>query len=234
MDWRLRLYGTLPSTSDLCITLAKAGEPEGLAVLAGRQSAGRGSHGRSWESRTGNLHLSLLLRPVGPASEAARWGLLTGVAVAEALAPYAPDIMLKWPNDALRDGAKLAGILVESATAPDGGLGWLVIGIGVNLTYAPEIAGRRTTCLGPDAPAPEAAARAVLDRVAHWRGIYLRDGFAPVRAAWLARAHPAGTELRLTRPGHEIGGRFAGLAEDGSLLIETGGQVRAYTAGELA
>lgn len=233
MDWRLRRYGSLPSTSDLCVTLAHAGEAEGLAVLADRQTSGRGSHGRAWDSRAGNLYLSMLLRPPVPAGEAGRWSLLAAVAVAEAMAPYAPDLTLKWPNDVLRDDAKLAGILVDSAAGADGKLDWLVIGIGVNLAFAPEIEGRRIACIGDRAPTPDAAAASLLDRIAYWHATYLRGGFAPIRAAWLARAHPPGTPLRLRQSARQIDGAFAGLAEDGSLLIETGGRVRAYVAGEL-
>lgn len=204
-------------------------------MLAERQTAGRGSHGRRWESPAGNLYLSALLRPALPAAQAGRLGLMAAVAAAGALAPHAPGLTLKWPNDILLGGAKLAGILTDSEAAPDGSLGWVIFGIGVNLAHAPDLPGRRTTCLGADAPAPSAFAAALLAQVAHWYGRLLAEGFAPVRAAWLARAHPPGTSLRLARPDGVVEGRFAGLAEDGRLLLaDAAGHVQAHGAGEIA
>lgn len=235
MDWRLHRHAALVSTQELCIGLARAGEPEGLAVLAGRQTAGRGSHGRQWQSPAGNLHLSALLRPQMPAAQAGRLALLAAVAVADALVPYAPTLVLKWPNDVLRDGAKIAGILIDSEAAPDGSLAWAIFGIGVNLAHAPDLPDRPTTCIGPGAPAPSDFAAALLERIAHWYGRLREEGFAPIREAWLTRAHAPGTALRLTRPDGVIEGRFAGLAEDGRLLLaDAAGRVQAHGSGEVA
>jgi BirA family biotin operon repressor/biotin-[acetyl-CoA-carboxylase] ligase len=242
--WRLRTYESLPSTSDLCATLAAAGEPEGLAVMALRQTAGRGSRGRHWESPPGNLYLSMLLRPPGMLSEGGRWALLVAVALADALAALVPDpaaIALKWPNDVLLDGRKVSGILLDAAAHPHrhgpGGaaIDWMVIGCGVNLTHAPDVPGRRTACVADVVapPAPRAMADALLDRLAHWRSVRLLDGFGPVRAAWLARAQPVGTALQLAYDGRLLGGSFAGLADDGSLLLATGGRVEAFATGEV-
>jgi BirA family biotin operon repressor/biotin-[acetyl-CoA-carboxylase] ligase len=206
--WRLAVHDSLPSTSDLCRALARDGEPDGLAVLARRQTAGRGSNGRCWVSPAGNMYLSALLRPPGPAREAGQWSLLAGIALAEAAAALLPadaPLALKWPNDLLLGGAKLAGILIDSSAA-QGGLDWLVIGIGVNLASAPSLADRATTCLADHtlAPTPESMAAAVLARLAHWRAVHDAEGFAPIRAAWTAW----GARL----PG------FAGLSDSGALL----------------
>ncbi len=235
MDWRLHRHAVLASTQELCIALARAGEPEGLAVLAGQQTAGRGSHGRQWQSPAGNLYLSALLRPRLPAAQGGRLALLAAVALADALAPYAPRLVLKWPNDVLHEGAKLAGILTDSEAAPDGSLAWVIFGIGVNLAHAPDLPDRRSTCLGADAPAPPDFAAALLERIAHWYGRLRAEGFAQVREAWLARAHAPGTRLRLMRPDGMIEGRFAGLAEDGRLLLaDAAGRVQAHGSGEVA
>ena len=234
--WRLRTFPSIASTSDLCVSLAAAGEPEGLAVLALRQTAGRGSRGRGWESPGGNLHLSALLRPRGPASEAGRWALLAAVALAEAVASALPDpsrLRLKWPNDLLLDGAKIAGILIDSAADSRGQLDWMVIGFGVNLAHAPEIAGRTTARLDLPEITPEALGEIVLERLAYWRGLRLLEGFAPVRAAWLRLAQPVGTPIRLSHNGATVAGAFAGLGEDGSLLLQSGGRVHAFATGEV-
>ncbi|MFN3612824.1 biotin--[acetyl-CoA-carboxylase] ligase, partial [Tepidimonas sp.] len=86
--WRLRVHESLPSTSDLLKRLAEAGEPEGLAVLARRQTGGRGRDGRAWESPAGNLYFSLLLRPGGPARDVGKWALLAALVMAEGLVPF--------------------------------------------------------------------------------------------------------------------------------------------------
>ena len=236
--WRLQTYEALGSTSDLCRTLALAGEPGPLAILARRQTQGRGTQGREWVSPPGNLFLSVLLRSPEQARDAGQWSLLAGVALVEGLSPLRPDpgvLLLKWPNDLLLDGAKLAGILVESSATADGALDWLVIGMGVNLATAPEVSDRRTAALAQVATPPpaEAVARSVLARLSHWRQVRQLDGFAPVRAAWLEHAPPIGTPLTLRSGGRSLGGSFAAQARDGSLLLSTGGRVRAFAAGEL-
>jgi BirA family biotin operon repressor/biotin-[acetyl-CoA-carboxylase] ligase len=186
---------------------------------------------------TGNLFLSVLLRPGGPACEASQWSLLAGVALAEALAALLPDdaaLALKWPNDVLLRGGKVAGILAESAADAQGRLIWLSIGLGVNLMTAPPVPGRATACLaeyGP--PPPEIMARQVLETLSHWRDVRAHGGFAPVRAAFLARAPAHGTPITLRLGARTLGGAFAGLGEDGSLLLRTGGRIRAFTAGEV-
>jgi BirA family biotin operon repressor/biotin-[acetyl-CoA-carboxylase] ligase len=236
--WRLRTHGELPSTQDIVLRAAEAGEPEGLAVLAHRQTAGRGREGRNWDSPPGNLHLSALLRPQGPAGQAAQWALLAAVALADALAPHlppdAPALALKWPNDVLLGNAKVAGILAEAATGPSGELAWVALGIGVNLAHAPRLPdGRPTVSLaacGVGPPAPDAFAAELLAALDRWRHVRARHGFGPIRAAWLDRGHPLGAPIAVGT----VSGHFAGLGEDGSLLLATAdGAVHAMVAGEV-
>ncbi len=237
-QWRLQSFAELASTSDLCRTMAEAGEPDGLAVLAGRQTQGRGSRGRAWQSPAGNLSLSILIRPREPVRWAGQWSLLAGVALAEALQLFMPagsHAVVKWPNDVLLHGRKLAGILLDSVATPAGETAWMVIGMGANLAVAPDLADRPTACLADLGPAPEPAgvARAVLDRIGHWRRVRLLDGFAPIRTAWLLRAQPVGTPITLKRGDSTVGGTFAGLSDDGSLLLHNGGRVHAFATGEV-
>ncbi len=236
--WRLLIHDTLPSTSDVCRAGALGGAPAGLAVLARRQTQGRGTHGRTWRSPPGNLYLSVLLRPAEPARAAVEWALLAAVALADALAPLLPDpqaLMLKWPNDVLLHGGKLGGILTESTAAPDGTLEFLVIGFGVNLAVAPELPDRSTACLAAVAAAPTAEdfARALLDRLDRWRARRAAEGFAAIRAAWLARGPLPGAPIALRIGEATHGGAFAGLGADGSLLLATGARVQAFAAGEV-
>jgi BirA family biotin operon repressor/biotin-[acetyl-CoA-carboxylase] ligase len=229
----LLVFDILPSTSDFCRERAEAGEPE-MAVMARRQDRGRGKPGRAWVSVPGNLFLSVLLRPPGLARDLGLWALLSGVALAEVVEPLLPDpaaLTLKWPNDLLLGGRKLAGVLIDSAGMEDRRL-WLVIGIGLNLAAAPDVPGRAVASVADvaEAPAPEIVASSVLMRLDHWR----RQDAASVRAAWLRRAPPLGAPMALEFCGDTIIGSFAGLAEDGSLLLLTDGRVRAFAAGEVS
>ena len=118
----------------------------------------------------------------------------------------------------LLDGAKLAGILIDTAVTPEGRLDWVVIGIGVNLAEAPSLPDRATTCLARHGVTvlPAELASRLMAALDHWAAQTLPT----IRAAWLARAHPAGTPLRVQLGSHVIEGAFDGLAEDGSLLLQ--------------
>ena len=121
MQFRLECHEVLESTSTLLKQRAEAGAAEGLAIQALRQSAGRGRQGKGWESPAGNLYVSVLLRPGVALREAPQWSFVAAVALAETLNPLLPKAArprLKWPNDLLLDGAKAAGILVETGVAP--------------------------------------------------------------------------------------------------------------------
>lgn len=231
--WRLEVAAELPSTADAVAVRAAAGEAGGLALLALRQSAGRGRAGRPWASPPGNLTLSILVRPAAPAREAPLFGLLAGVALAEAAAQVARNpaaLRLKWPNDLLLDGAKCAGILAESALSADGGLDWLSLGFGVNLAHAPEVPGRATAALGTPEQ-PEAFAVRLVGRLDAWLARCRAESYAPMLAAWQALGPAPGTVLAL-RNGAGAG-HYAGLAPDGSLLLQDGDKLRRVTVGEL-
>lgn len=239
--FRLEVHEALSSTSDLVAERAAAGEPGGLAVLARRQTAGRGTKGRHWESPAGNLYMTVLLRPGGALREAPQWGLLAGVALAETVAALLPDpkqVALKWPNDLLLRGRKLAGILAEASATPGGtAIGWVSIGIGVNLAAAPEVPGRETACLAGEgivAPTPMTFAVQLLERLDQWCDRRRARGFGAVRDAWLHWGPAPDAPIRVSAPGGATtAGRFAGLAEDGSLLIAGEGQVQRLAAGEV-
>ncbi len=230
--FEIRTYASLGSTNDEARRLAREGAAEGTVVTALEQTAGRGRHGRGWASPPGNLYLSLLLRPNLPPGRLGELAFLAGLAVAEtvaALLPAGRAVTLKWPNDVLVDGAKTAGILIEQEAEA------AVIGIGLNLAHCPaDTPYPATTLAAAGAETGVAAARAcLLDRLAaalvRWRG----EGFAPIRSAWLARAHPLGAALSVRLPEGAITGRFAGLDPGGALLIETVDGPRRITSGEV-
>src|SRR4051794_38072455 len=131
------------STNDDVGALARAGAPEGAWLRADVQTGGKGRHGRAWASPPGNLHASTLvrLRPGDPSAPSL--ALVAAVALHETVAAFAPEapVLIKWPNDLVADGAKLAGILLERE-------GEVVIaGFGVNLAYHPNDTPRSATSL---------------------------------------------------------------------------------------
>ncbi|MGI4940145.1 MAG: biotin--[acetyl-CoA-carboxylase] ligase [Janthinobacterium lividum] len=231
--WRLRRYETLASTSDLCATLAAAGEPDHLAVLAARQTHGRGSRGRTWQTLPGNLALSVLLRPTGPVAQVGQWALLSAVALAEAIEIAAPGTVaqVKWPNDIELAGAKVGGILIDAAVADQGRMAWLVLGFGANLAVAPDLT--RPVASVPGAPDPDSVTSILLARLDHWDRVRLLDGFAPIRRVWLGRGPVPGAHMRVRWGNKDLGGTFAGLGDDGALLLQSGGQVHALQTGEI-
>ena len=218
--WRLQVHDTLGSTQDEAIAAADAADPGKLAVLAHLQTAGRGSRGRQWRGATGNLHLSIMLRPIAARPDPGIWALMAGVVLHHAVAEQLPalrTLALKWPNDLLLDGVKLGGILIDSTLAANGALDWLVVGFGLNLATAPHVEGRQTACLSAlckPRPATEWA-NAILSGLDRWAA----EPPTVIRDAWLACAHPIGTWLEVTTGTQRRAGAFDGLAPDGSLLL---------------
>lgn len=208
--------------------LAAAGEPEGLWLRAVTQTAGRGRLGRDWQSPSGNLFVSTLVRPRAGDPPVATLALVAAVALHEVVAAYDPRVGIKWPNDLLIEGAKLSGILLEGAE------GAVVIGFGVNLVHHPEGLDRPVTHLSAQ---PDAAlfAEDLAASFARWLDIWRGQGLAPVRAAWLAAAHPAGTALSVSQPdGERLDGLFEGLDSAGALMLRLAdGSSRVIHAGDV-
>lgn len=227
------------STNDEARALGRDGAPDGTIVRARRQTAGRGRAGRSWDSPEGNLYLSLLLRPDRPHRELAALSLVAGLAAAEAAGGLAarPDtIRLKWPNDVLADGRKLAGVLIETDATPGHASPFAVIGVGLNVASAPDGPSPAATCLADLAPARppsvDDATRALVAALDRWTTLWRAEGAAPVRAAWLERAHGLGAPVVLRIGGAERAGRFAGLDAAGGLILEDGEGRTAFAVGE--
>lgn len=212
-------------------------------ILAGFQTQGRGRRGRAWVSPPGNFHATLLDRPAMPPGTAALLSFAAALALADALAALtgAGDrLALKWPNDVLLDGGKVAGILLESA-GPVGRVGHLAVGIGVNLIAAPEPAAVEPGAVPPVSVlaatgrriAPVALLDALAPAYARWSGRLAAEGFAPLRAAWLARAARLGETIRARTGQAEVTGRFETVDEAGALVLETAAGRRAIPAAEV-
>ncbi|HEX8571367.1 MAG TPA: biotin--[acetyl-CoA-carboxylase] ligase [Allosphingosinicella sp.] len=206
------------STNDDVADMARGGEPEGAWLRAERQSGGRGRQGREWHSPPGNLYASTLvrLRPGDP--PAPTLALVAAVALHEVASAFAGGaaIEIKWPNDLMIGGAKLSGILLERLDDA------VIVGFGVNLADHPEETARPAISFAAfgGAPPPSLFLEALAESFARWVERWREDGIAPIRARWLAAAHPRGTALSThTASGAWVEGLFDGLDESGALRL---------------
>lgn len=221
---------------------AGAGEPGPLWILAHRQSAGRGRQGRAWASPPGNLMATLLIRPALPPAAAAQLSFAACLAVADLLQSLAPGsrVTLKWPNDPLLNGRKVAGVLLESEGI-GARLAWLALGIGVNLAAHPPAdamrpGGRAPTSLpaeGGRLLAPEAALDRLVPRLAHWVALHAAEGFAPLRDAWLARAEGLGRPIEARQGATTHMGIYEDVDEQGRLVLRERAGVRRIASADL-
>ena len=227
----LRWFDILPSTQDLIHQLAGEGAAAGTAVAARAQTAGRGSRGRAWESRTGGLWLSVLCRPQGEAAVEVV-SLRAALAVARAVEGCLPGarLGLKWPNDLMLGTRKVGGILCE-ARWQGSDLGWIAIGVGLNLSN-PVAEALAASATGLHTVAPDVTADAIAEPVARAvASAGTRQG--PLSAEELAsfRERDVLRGRQLLQP---VAGLALGIAPDGALLVrEPGGQVTEVRSGSV-
>jgi BirA family biotin operon repressor/biotin-[acetyl-CoA-carboxylase] ligase len=236
----LYAFDRVESTNDEARRLAEQGAAAGAVVVATEQIKGRGRHGRVWESPPGNLYASLLLRPDCTLAVSAQLSLVASLALAEALVALAPpdaDVRVKWPNDVLVRGAKVAGLLLESAVGAHERVAWVVVGSGVNVASAPAATPYPATALryeGFPPATPWHVLERYLDALDAWLERWRAGGFAAVRPAWLALGSGVGDRVRLRLGREEVAGRFLDVTDQGALLVALDGERRRQiSAGEL-
>jgi len=215
------------------LALAGEGATDGSWLRAGRQTGGKGRMGRSWESPDGNLYCSTLVRLQPTDALPHTLALVAANAVHALVAPLcAGQARIKWPNDILVDGAKIAGILLERASDA------IVVGIGINVRGHPDGLDRPVTSLAAQG-ADDARTSELYERLAqlftHWLSIWRAQGLDPIRTHWLLNAHPTGTPMRVVQPdGEEVAGTFDTLDRQGMLILRlANGQSRAIHAGDI-
>jgi BirA family biotin operon repressor/biotin-[acetyl-CoA-carboxylase] ligase len=225
------------STNDEAARLARAGARHGTVVTARAQRAGRGRDGRAWASpRDAGLYLSAVIRPPLPLIDVPPMTLAIGVALCDAVRAMGAPAVLKWPNDALVGGKKLAGVLVE-AHSQGTRLDAIIVGIGVNLSGAlpPELAATAITLDQAAGAAVERAAfvEQLLAQVERWVDRYVASGLAVIAPAWHARM-ATGISARARIDGAELFGEVAGLDGDGALLLRDGvGRLHRVRSGDV-
>nr|WP_305042159.1 biotin--[acetyl-CoA-carboxylase] ligase [Geoalkalibacter sp.] len=224
-------FSETDSTNIQAQRLGEEGAPDGTVVVADGQSAGKGRLGRRWHSPPGvNLHLSVLLRPAVPPQRAPQLSFVAAVAVARAIREYcglAADV--KWPNDLLLDGRKVAGLLSEM-NAESERIHYVVLGLGINVNLEahqfPEDLRYPATSLKlatgrrwPRAP----LARLLLQHLDQLYAQFLGEGFAPIARQWEELCPWQGRRIEVDRGADRVQGLFAGIDEQGALLLDEGG-----------
>ncbi len=252
--YRLRGYETIGSTNSEAAAAAAVGDPGGIWFAALEQTAGRGRRGRQWVNPRGNLAATLLIVPDVEPSVSATLGFVAGVALRSALAQVMPDtflksgldradslngsarVALKWPNDVLADGAKLAGILLEASKLPDGRHS-IAVGIGINIVSAPTGLPYPATCLadlGVDRSADQlflALAEAWVDAFAMWND---GAGVSAVLEQWREAAAGIGSPVAVSQNGDVLCGIFETIDGAGRLIVRAEDNRRiAITAGDV-
>jgi BirA family biotin operon repressor/biotin-[acetyl-CoA-carboxylase] ligase len=229
---------TASTNADLVRRLgAGEGLAEGFWLRAVRQSAGRGRRGREWSSPEGNLYASTVVALRADDPWVHTLAFVAALSVHDLMLSQlgaGADCQLKWPNDVLVGGAKICGILLERRGDH------VIVGIGVNVVTAPELADRATTSVRKANPENHSDAHTVLGdladrfaaRLAQWR----MEGLASTLADWTRHAHPPGTPLLVTLDEEGLlPGAFAGLDPDGALRLRLAdGSLRVVHAGDVS
>ncbi|MEM6415567.1 MAG: biotin--[acetyl-CoA-carboxylase] ligase [Pseudomonadota bacterium] len=247
---RVETLNRIDSTSAEATRRISVGERGPLWLIAIEQYGGYGRRGTPWVHGPGDLAATYIFEardfnggaPLKDLARQSQLSFVAAVALHEALKRYAPqgDFTLKWPNDALLDGRKISGILLELKDVPNGFV--LCLGLGVNLINAPCPDGRQTARLSKKssgkAPQPAEFLRVYDEVFTVWQNEWNRSGFAPVRDAWLARAYGVGRDVILDIPDEKetarsITGKFLGIDMTGALILKVDGEEKVFSAGSL-
>lgn len=213
-------------------------------IMTRDQTAGRARRGRGWVMPAGNLAASLAARPPGPPADLSLYSFVAALALHEALAAVcgpAARLAIKWPNDVLLNGGKVAGILLESTGQGGRGGIALAVGIGVNLAAAPDAAALEPRAVAPVSVlgetghkvSPEDFLDLLAPAFARWQQQLETLGFAPIRSAWLARAARLGQIITARIGATTRSGRFEGIDDSGALILVTAAGREAIPAAEI-
>lgn len=232
-------YTEIDSTNEAAKRLVEGGEAVPAVLWAEKQTAGRGRRGRNWESPVGNVYCTILEPLRGDLIEAGRRSYLYGLAISSAINSFlpVPQARLKWPNDVLVNGCKVAGVLLETAVCPLSGERYLITGFGINVAMKPAgVTPYQTTTLAAhEAQATvEQLLAEVLGQLCLLDQLYRFEGFAAIRAQWRAQAAGIGETVTVNLPnGVSMQGKFTDLDDTGALMLDCGHQHYTVTAGDV-
>lgn len=233
-NWSIQTHASLPSTQDIALKALQDGCAEGTVIQAYEQPQGRGRFGNVWLGAVGNVYMSIVLRP-DKADHIGDYAFVMAVAAAKAFADKMPPdqkLQLKWPNDVLVNGRKLAGILLEAHWANPRQCDGLVAGVGLNVDAPPEGRAGLNELLAQRMTV-DAARDAYLSALSDVLAQYRRDGFTAIRNIWLQYAWGIGQPITVRLAGDSRQGIFSGLSDDGALLLQTADGVQHITSGEI-
>jgi BirA family biotin operon repressor/biotin-[acetyl-CoA-carboxylase] ligase len=219
----------LGSTNTSLRALGRRGSPEGSVVLADAQTAGRGQAGKTWVSPPErNLYVSILLRPSLAPTQAPLVSLLAAVAVVDTLRREGALCGIKWPNDVLIQGRKVAGILTETETYR-GSVQFVVVGIGLNVNMTRAELDRDLGAIAPTATSLRVALARDIDResmlaalmasLEHWYDVFRTRGEGPLHAAWEARSLMHRRRISARTPDATCRGVAEGITRAGQLIL---------------
>lgn len=224
---QLHYYEEIGSTNDEAFCLGTAGAPEGTALIAECQSAGKGRMQRVWHSPAGaNIYTSIILRPHFEPARAPQISIAAGVAVAETVNAYCPGkARLKWPNDVLIDGKKVCGILSQMKMTA-GAIDFVVLGIGINVNLSheefpadiQEIATSMALETGCEISRLELII-SLYENMTKWYRELTQNGFGPIKEKWLGLSSMIGKPVSVMFQDEAVRGKAIGLDEDGSLIL---------------
>lgn len=236
---RLEIFERLDSTSLEARRRASAGRRESAFIVALEQTSGYGRRGTAWLQQPGDFAGTLVFEDASPIDTLGQLSFVAGLAGADAIAGAAPeaDPRLKWPNDILVGGGKIAGILIELLEARPGVPALLALGLGVNVVSKPDgldyPAARLVDLTDRPAPSPVDLAAAFDRAFDRWRRLWRHHGFGQIRVAWMDRAAHLGERIVIRLPDGEATGRFADLDPAGALILDCGGKRRSIAAGAI-
>ncbi len=239
-DIQVLRFESIDLTNEEALRRLAAGERVPFWVVADEQTRGRGRSGRRWQSPAGNLYGTLVIETGVTAAVATQLSFVAGLAVHEAVAAHIPTcqlprLRLKWPNDVMLAGEKLAGILLESLASPKGKGLAVVLGMGVNVSHAPPETERAVASLDLEPTAVSRVFTSLAAALSEWLARWDEGrGFAKIREAWLDRALALNDPVTVNLNGSVIRGRFRGVDAAGALQLETKpGVVITITAGDI-
>lgn len=239
-------FKTIDSTQNEAKRRASAGDFDAVWISTESQSEGRGRRGREWVSDTGNLYCTGLYSHSDDLASAARLSFVAALAVAQTLEQYIDSqlVSIKWPNDVLVDGKKIAGILLESGTYND--TIWIAVGVGINLVSHPKLESYAATHLlahitpkeletaDPVFTGLQPVLAILAQKFEYWHDLYLAKGFEPLRQAWLAMAIGIGGPVTARLENDTITGIALGMDEDGALEVQLpSGKIAKIYAGDV-